>query len=235
MRLQRYIAMCGVTSRRKAEELITAGRVKVDGQVVRELGTRVDKRKNKVEVDNKYIEIEENDLYILLNKPTGYVTTVSDDQNRKTVLDLIKNVDERIYPVGRLDIDTSGFLLLTNDGKLTHRLTHPSFEVEKTYIALVEGRPNDDSLKDFSKGLHIEDYITSPCKVRILDGGARESIIEITIHEGRNRQVRKMCAAIGHPVKRLKRISLGDIELGGLEEGSWRYLSEEEVAYLKNI
>ncbi len=235
MRLQKYISRCGITSRRKAEKLITDGRVKVDGNIVTELGTKIDKTKNKVQVDNKYIELEENKVYILLNKPVGYVTTLRDEKDRKIVTDLIDGINERIYPVGRLDKNTSGLLLITNDGELTHKLTHPSFEVDKTYLALVEGIPNENKLEIFSKGLDIEDYVTAPAKIKILNKNKNESVLEITIHEGRNRQVRKMCAAIGHPVKQLQRISLGDLKLGNLQESKWRHLNNEEVDFLKKI
>lgn len=235
MRLQKYISRCGVTSRRKAEKLITDGRVKVDGDIVTELGTKIDKIKNKVQVDDKYIELEENRVYILLNKPVGYVTTLRDEKDRKIVIDLIDDIDERIYPVGRLDKNTSGLLLLTNDGELTHKLTHPSFEVDKTYLALVEGIPNENKLDSFSKGLEIEDYVTAPAKIKILNKYKSESVLKITIHEGRNRQVRKMCAAIGHPVKELKRISLGELKLGNLKESHWRHLNNKEVDFLKMI
>lgn len=235
MRLQKYISRCGITSRRKAEKLITDGRVKVDGNIVTELGTKIDKTKNKVQVDNKYIELEKNKVYILLNKPVGYVTTLRDEKDRKIVTDLIDGINERIYPVGRLDKNTSGLLLITNDGELTHKLTHPSFEVDKTYLALVEGIPNENKLEIFSKGLDIEDYVTAPAKIKILNKNKNESVLEITIHEGRNRQVRKMCAAIGHPVKELQRISLGDLKLGNLQESKWRHLNNEEVDFLKKI
>lgn len=235
MRLQRYIAKCGVTSRRKAETLILEGRVKVDGKIVTELGSKISSENTKVQVDNNYIKMEKDNIYILLNKPVGYVTTLKDDRDRKTVIDLIKNIDERIYPVGRLDKNTSGLLILTNDGNLTHRLTHPSYEVKKTYRATVEGVPNKKKLEKFSKGLEIEDYTTSEAEIKIIEENQEDSILEITIHEGRNRQVRKMCAAIGHPVKKLERISLGDLTIGDLEESQWRHLNQKEIKYLKEV
>ncbi|NLV88597.1 MAG: rRNA pseudouridine synthase [Tissierellia bacterium] len=235
MRLQKYIALCGVTSRRKAEKLILEGKVKVNDKVVNELGTVIDIDKDKVKVNDKLIKPERNKVYIMLNKPIGYVTTLKDEQNRKIVTDLIEGVKERIYPVGRLDADTTGLLLLTNDGDITYKLTHPSNEVPKRYIAIVEGVPNKLELERFRKGLKIDGRYTSKAKIKIIRRYEDESILDITIHEGRNRQVKKMCEAINHPVKKLKRIAIGELELGGLNLGEWRYLEDDEIEYLKNL
>ncbi|WP_083238773.1 pseudouridine synthase [Caloranaerobacter ferrireducens] len=235
MRLQKYLAMCGVASRRKSEMLILQGRVKVNGKVVEELGYKIDPDIDIVLVDNKRIIKKENYIYIALNKPEGYITTVKDQFNRPTVLDLVKSIKERIYPIGRLDYDTSGLLLLTNDGDLTYKLTHPKHEIEKVYIAKIKGVPTEKELNKFRKGLKIDNYVTSKAKIEVLKKYNDYSIVKITIHEGKNRQIRKMCKKINHPVIKLKRIAIGKIELGNLKKGSWRYLSKEEISYLKEL
>lgn len=235
MRLQKYIANAGVTSRRKAEELIVQGRVKVNGKIVKELGIKVNPEKDTVLVDDQRIDMIKKKVYILLNKPEGYVTSLKDSHNDKLVLDLIKEVKERIFPVGRLDKDTSGLLIMTNDGDLAYKLTHPSYEVWKKYIALVKGHPNYRAIEKLKNGINIDGKKTSRAYVRLVKKYERTSLLEISIHEGRNRQVRKMCEYVGHPVIKLKRISIGKIKLNGLEKGKWRYLNKEEIEYLKNI
>lgn len=234
MRLQKFLATCGVASRRKSEELISSGRVKVNGNIIIEMGFKIDPDVDKVTVDNKQVSLEERKVYIMLNKPTGYVTTVSEQFNRNKVTDLV-NVPYRIFPVGRLDYNTSGLLILTNDGELTYRLTHPKFKVDKVYIAKVKGVPTKEEIKAFENGLKIENYITSPAKINIIKQINDNAVVEVTIREGRNRQVRKMCDAIGHPVIELKRIKMGRIHLGDLEVGNWRYFTEREVNYLKQL
>lgn len=237
MRINKYIASCGVSSRRKAEELINSSRVKVNGVIINELSHQIDELKDKVEVDGKLISLSNKNVYIALYKPEGYITTVKDQFGRPNVLDLIKDIEERLYPVGRLDYETSGLLLLTNDGDLTFKLTHPKHNVDKVYRAKLKGIPNDTEIKNFERGLEIEDYITAPAKIKVLksfkDKGYTEC--EIRIHEGRNRQVRKMCRAINHPVLKLKRVNLGEIGLKNLNEGEYRHLTSQEVNYLKNI
>lgn len=235
MRLQKYIARCGVTSRRKAEDLIRAGRVRVNGEIIEELGTKVRPGLDQVSVDNRPIELEEEGVYILLNKPRGYVTTLDDEFNRPKVMDLIKGVEERVYPVGRLDRDTEGLLLLSNDGALTHKLTHPSFEVEKTYQALVKGRLRPDEIEAFRRGLMIDGVRTYPAGLRVLRESGDQSLIEVVIHEGRNRQVRKMCQEINHPVVDLRRISFGPLDLGGLRPGEYRPLTGDELNLLRKL
>lgn len=235
MRLQKYMAKCGVASRRKSEEIILEGRVKVNGVIVKKLGTIIDPSKDVVEVDNKVINVEENKIYIMLNKPEGYVTTVRDKYSEKIVLDLIDGINERIYPVGRLDSETTGLLLITNDGDLTYKLTHPSYQVLKKYIALVEGIPNNKKLHKFRRGLKIDGRVTAEAYIKILKKYKNTSLLEISIHEGRNRQIRKMCQHIGHPVIKLKRVAIGELELGKLEVGKWRYLTSKEVKYLKTL
>lgn len=236
MRINKYIASCGIASRRKSEELILEKRVKVNGKIVEELSFNIDENNDIVEVDNKKISLANNYIYILLNKPEGYITTVKDQFNRPSVIDLL-DIKDRVYPIGRLDYETSGFLLLTNDGDLTYKLTHPKHEVDKTYIAKVKGTPTQDEINNFKNGLTIEDYKTAPAKIRILKENKEKnySLCEIKIHEGRNRQVRKMCRAINHPVLNLRRTAMGKIRLQGLEIGKYRYLTEEEISYLKGI
>lgn len=233
MRLQKYMAKSGVASRRKSEEIILSGRVKVNGKLVKELGSKIDPDKDRVMVDDRPIELESNKVYIILNKPSGYTTTLKDRYSDKKVIDLIDGIDERIYPVGRLDEDTEGLLLLTNDGDLTYKLTHPSYEVKKKYIAHVKGIPNDKELDRFEKGIELDGSLTAPAKVNILKVRNKNAVLEIEIHEGRNRQVRRMCEYINHPVIDLERVSLDGLSLDGLKRGNWRYLSDGEVEMLK--
>ncbi len=237
MRINKYIALCGVASRRKAEELILAGRIKVNDNVVTELSYQVDEENDIVKVDDKIIKEENKLVYILLNKPEGYITTVKDQFDRESVLDLVTDIKERVYPIGRLDYETSGLLLLTNDGDLTYKLTHPKHEVDKTYVARVKGKLTPDEIKMFKSGLKIEDYVTAPAKLKVIryDEKSDVSLLEIKIHEGKNRQVRKMCKAINHPVLRLKRTAMGKIRIGECEIGKYRHLTEDEVKYLKSI
>nr|WP_300004469.1 pseudouridine synthase [Tissierella sp.] len=235
MRLQKYMAKSGVASRRKSEKMIDDGIVKVNGKIVTEQGLDIDPEKDMVMVDDKPIRLEENKVYIILNKPLGYVTTMDDEKDRKIVIDLIDGVEERIYPVGRLDMDTSGLMLLTNDGKVTNKITHPRNQVIKKYIAIVEGTPNKLELTKFRKGLMIDGKRTSPATIKIVKNYETESILEIEINEGRNRQIRKMCEAINHPIKKLKRASIGEIQLGGLPVGEWRHLDDQEMKYIKSL
>ena len=233
MRLQKYMARSGVASRRKSEEIIISGRVKVNGKVVKKMGSKVDSLKDIVEVDGKIIELEEEKVYLILNKPVGYTSTLKDKYSERKVIDLISGIDERIYPVGRLDEDSEGLLLLTNDGDLTYKLTHPSYEVPKTYIARVEGIPSNAGLREFRSGIMMDGSMTAAAKVKILEKQLNKSILEIEIHEGRNRQVRRMCEHIGNPVISLRRISIGDLHLGKLKVGEFRKLTKEEIAGLK--
>ena len=237
MRINKYIASCGIASRRKAEEIILDGRVKVNGKIVEELSFNIDENEDVVEIDGERIGLNEEPVYIVLNKPEGYITTVKDQFDRPSVLDLVKDIKERVYPIGRLDYETSGLLILTNDGDLTYKLTHPKHEVDKTYMAIVKGIPTENELKNFEEGLYIEDYKTAPAKIKITkqDEEKNYAICQIKIHEGRNRQVRKMCRAIDHPVLRLRRVAMGKITLKETEVGKYRHLSKEEVEYLKSI
>lgn len=237
VRLQKFLASSGVASRRKSEELILEGKVKVNGVIVTELGTKVVPGKDKVTLDGKDIELkEEKKVYILLNKPVGYLTTASDERGRPTVMELLDGVKEKVVPVGRLDMFTSGLLLFSNDGDFVYKVTHPKHETTKTYIVKVRGVPLDKDLEKLRHGVKIEDYITSPAKVELLlkDNVNDISRILVEIHEGRNRQVRKMCEAIGLSVIALKRQAVGGITCEGVERGKWRYLTEEEVKAIMN-
>ncbi len=234
-RLQKYLAECGVASRRKCEEIILEGKVSVNGKVVTELGTKIIPGKDKIELNGKEI-VSEKKVYILLNKPVGYVTTVSDEKERPTVMELLNGVKEKVVPVGRLDMFTSGLLLLSNDGEFIYKVTHPKHETTKTYIVKTRGVPTEKDLEKLRVGVKIEDYTTSPAKVELLlkDNTNDISRIWIQIHEGRNRQVRKMCEAIGLSVIALKREGVGELTCEGVERGKWRYLTEEEVKNIMN-
>lgn len=235
-RLQKYLAQCGISSRRKAELLIAEGRVKVDGRVVVEPGTKIDPERQQVRFDDTTVLPEKKKVYLLLNKPQGYVTTVSDPQGRPKVTDLIKDVDERVFPVGRLDLDSQGALILTNDGELAQKIQHPSFEVTKTYETHVSGFPNQKKLKSLADGILLEGRMTSPAHISVLKKFKGSTLIRITIHEGRKRQVRKMFAAIDHPVITLRRIAYGQLYLRKLQEGSYRSLTPKDLDRIfKNI
>ena len=235
VRLQKFIAMSGAASRRKAEELISAGRIKVNGEIVREQGVKVEIGADKVFLDTKELSIVNKNYYIMLNKPEGYVSTVKDQFDRPTVLDLIsEEIKTRIFPVGRLDYETEGLLLLTNDGDFTFKVTHPKFEMSKTYIATVGNGLTISGLNALRRGVRIDDYKTSPAEVEILDSQPGATVVKIVIHEGKNRQVRRMFESIGVKVKHLKRVAVGTVELGNLPIGRWRYLTTHEVNYLSN-
>lgn len=229
-RLQKYLAECGVASRRKCEELILQGKVKVNNQIVTELGVKVNPEKDIVKFEDKEVKPTSKMVYILLNKPIGYVTTADDQFGRDTVLDLVK-VKERIVPVGRLDMYTSGALILTNDGDFVYKVTHPKHEIEKTYTVTVKGIIKNEEVEQLRKGVKIEDYITKPAKVKILKTDIEKNIsrLEIVIHEGKNRQVRKMCEAVGRKVLALHRTKIGNIGVKDLPLGKWRYLKTEEI------
>jgi 23S rRNA pseudouridine2605 synthase len=234
-RLQKVIAQAGVTSRRKAEELITEGRVTVNGEVVTELGTKVMPRKDKVEVDGVPLDKEEP-VYYMLCKPTGVISSVSDDKGRKVVTDFLSN-EHRLFPVGRLDYDTSGLILLTNDGEFANQLMHPKYKIGKMYLAKVKGIPTKEKLKILEKGIMLEDGKTAPARVKLVTGNTKQvtSIIEITIYEGKNHQVRRMFDAIGHPVLKLKREMYGFLTLKGLNPGDARDLRPHEIKQLRDM
>lgn len=232
VRLQKVIAEAGLASRRKAEEWMVAGRVTVNGKVVSRLGARVDPERDKVAVDGRVIG-EEPKVVIVLNKPRGYLSTASDDRGRPTVVDLVKGVGRRVFPVGRLDLDTEGLIIMTNDGPLANGLSHPSREVPKTYAALVRGHPGRLALKTLAEGVQLDDGRTAPARVRLLGAHGGNAILELSIHEGRNHEVRRMCEAVGHEVLDLRRTRLGPLILGSLKPGEFRRLTEAEVEALR--
>lgn len=237
VRLQKILSTAGVASRRAAEKLIVEGRVSVNGQTIRELGSKADPDTDEVRVDDRRIKGPQRLRYFLLNKPPGYVTTRSDPEQRPTVMDLLKGVREYVYPVGRLDYDSEGLLILTNDGDLAATLTHPRHEVERVYEAQVLGVPDAHDLDRLSRGMVIEGRRTAPARVELLSDkrrGGSTSILRVTIHEGRTRQVRNMCDAIGHPVRALRRVRIGPLTDSRLRLGSFRELSPAEVARLKS-
>ena len=229
-RLQKIIAKAGICSRRAAETLIRDGKVTVDGKIVTEMGVKVDHRTQKIIADRVHVRFTEKKVYVLLNKPEGYVTTMSDPQGRPVVTSLVKSVNERIYPVGRLDFETKGALILTNDGDLAQRIQHPSFEVKKTYVARIQGKPTADEIKMLEDGVELEGKMTAPAQVKVYRMGKKDSVLEITIHEGRKHQVRKMCQTIGHHCVELTRIAYGNLNLGSLPSGKFRYLSTKDLA-----
>ena len=231
-RLQKILSRAGVASRRAAEQMILAGRVQVDGVVIKELGVRFDPAAVKITVDGKSIHEAEQHVYFLLNKPKGYLSTAHDERGRRKVLDLLPEVRERIYPIGRLDANTEGLLLLTNDGELMNGLLHPRYEVEKTYVARLERLPAETELDRLRAGIELEDGQTAPAQVRIIDAEPGRVRAEITIHEGRNRQVRRMFQALGYDVKALKRTHFAGLTLQGVPRGSHRALTAEEILSL---
>ncbi len=235
-RLQKFLAEAGIASRRKSEELILQGKICVNDKVVKELGIKIDPSKDKVTYNGQIVEKQDEKVYILLNKPIGYVTTAKDQFNRDSVLDLVKT-NKRLVPVGRLDMYTSGALILTNDGEFVYKVTHPKHEIEKTYTVTIIGIVKNEEVEQLRSGVEIEDYITKPAKVKILrtDEEKNQSRLEITIHEGKNRQVRKMCEVINHKVLALHRSKIAGIEVKDIEIGKWRYLTKKEVEkVLKN-
>ena len=230
IRLQKYIAKSGVASRRKAEELILEGKIQVNGKTITELGTKVNPEKDIVTYNGRKLKTEEEFVYILLNKPIGYVTTVKDQFGRDSVLDLVK-IKEHLVPVGRLDMYTSGALILTNDGDFVYKVTHPKHEIEKTYTVTIKGIVKNEEVEMLRKGVKIEDYTTKPARVKILKTDEEKNIsrLEITIHEGKNRQVRKMCETVGHKVLALHRSKIAGIGVKDIPLGKWRFMKEKEI------
>ncbi|SCW27635.1 23S rRNA pseudouridine2605 synthase [Paenibacillus tianmuensis] len=233
-RLQKVLAEAGVASRRKCEELITAGRVEVNDKVVKTLGVKVDPSQDFIKVDGKPIR-RQSKVYVIFNKPKGVITSAQDPEGRKTVTEFFKNIKQRIYPIGRLDYDTEGLLLLTNDGEFAHLLTHPKHHVPRTYLATVKGVPHGSLLDKLKNGIELEDGKTAPAEVEYQDvrPETNESVVKITIYEGRNRQVRRMFDAIHHPVIKLKRIQFGPLLLSGIPRGKFRHLTPQEVNELR--
>ena len=231
-RLQKILARAGIASRRAAEQLISQGRVTVDGRPVTEMGLQLDAAQHRIEFDGKPISPQEKKVYILLNKPVNYLSTLRDPQGRPIVTSLLKGVTARVFPVGRLDFDTEGALLLTNDGELAQKILHPRHEVDKTYEARVAGHPDRPALSRLAAGIELEGRKTWPARLRVVGSRGPETTISITIHEGRKRQVRKMFAAVGHRVLALKRVAYGNLQLGRLAPGQFRYLAPQDIALI---
>lgn len=234
MRINKYLAECGLASRRKCEAFVTEGKVKINGKLVTSLATEVDSR-DIVTVDGEKVQPIKKHVYLIMNKPKGYVCTASDEFGRKTVLDLIKDKKERIFPVGRLDYDTEGLLLLTTDGDLSNRLTHPRNEITKTYSAKVEGEVDEELIERLRGGVILDGVKTKKCKIKLVEFKDGLSRFEVVISEGRNRQVRRMFESINKEVVFLKRVAIGDLKLSGLNRGEYRALTPEEVNYLKLV
>lgn len=235
MRINKYLALCGVGSRRKVEELVLQKRVKKNGEVVESLSTQVDEKHDVILLDDNRITLTKEYVYYMLHKPKGYLSTVSDDRGRKTVMDLMAGINERIFPIGRLDYDSEGLLLFTNDGDTAQSLLHPSNEVEKTYVVVVCGEIKESELAVLRAGVVIDGRRTAKCRAKLVKMDKEFSRLEMSIHEGRNRQIRKMFEAIGKEVVLLKRVSVGKIKLGGLSRGSYRSLNQNEVDYLVGL
>ncbi|MHB0977179.1 MAG: pseudouridine synthase [Candidatus Aquicultorales bacterium] len=234
VRLQKYLASAGIASRRKAEELIKSGKVRVNGEVVEGLGVKIDPSSDHVAVDGKPVRPDRERLYLLLNKPAGYVTTVKDERGRPAVVDLVGGeVKERVFPIGRLDLETEGLLVLTNDGDLANLLMHPRYHVWKTYRALVKGKVTKQTAGELEGGILLEDGPTAPARLKVVEAADDRSVIEISVREGRKRQVRRMLKAVGHKVEHLERVGYGPLNLGDLKRGEWRFLSATEVEELK--
>ena len=233
-RLQKVLAQAGIASRRKSEKLIIDGRVKVNGQRVTQLGVKVDLQKDQIEVDGERIKLETKKTF-LFYKPKFVITSMVDPQGRKVVADYLQEVEERVFPVGRLDYDTEGLLLLTNDGALAHRMMHPRYQIEKEYIATVKGKPCKSKIERLRNGIRLEDGWTAPAKVEQLTSQGGRTKLKMVIHEGRNRQIRRMCEAIGHPVLELLRTRIAFFTLAGLKKGAYRELSAQEYQRLKNL
>lgn len=236
-RLQKFLARAGIASRRGSEKLISEGKIRVNGVIVTELGTKINPDKDKISYLGKMVTLEERKVYYILNKPRGYISSVKDEHDRKTVVDILSDVEERIYPIGRLDYNTEGLLLLTNDGDFMNKLLHPKYEINKTYVAKINGLITVDDLKKLVNGVMLEDGKTAPAEVFLddMDKRANTSRVEITIHEGRNRQVRRMFKALGYEVKTLKRIAFAGLTLRGLKRGEYRELTRDELKNLRKL
>lgn len=235
IRLNKFLAQAGVASRREVDKMIAEGRIKVNGQVVQVLGCKIDDEKDRVEVDGKRVEREEGLVYLMLNKPPGYLVTLKDNFQRPTIQQLLPSLRQRIFPVGRLDYDSSGLLLLTNDGELAYRLTHPRFKVPKIYLVKVKSEPDPSDRARLEKGIYIDGKKTAPAKIAQIRGDQKKSLFKIEIFEGRKREVKRMFQAIGHKVLQLQRTNFGGLKLGSLKAGKWRYLTRKEIDSLKKL
>lgn len=234
IRLQKYLAECGVASRRKSEELIAAGKVKVNG-VTAVIGDKVNSKHDKVTVSGKKVVSVKKNVYIMLNKPRGFITTMNDEHDRKCVAELVKDINTRVYPVGRLDRESEGLLIMTNDGEFTNALTHPSKHVSKTYRVTIRPTITKEQATEFRNGIEIDGRMTAPADLRVLQAQENRTVVEVTIYEGRNRQIRKMFETLGIEVARLKRTKVGNLKLGMLKQGAYRHLTEDEVSSLYEL
>ena len=234
IRLQKYLAECGVASRRKSEELIAAGKVKVNG-VTALIGDKVNPNHDKVTVSGKKVVSVKKNVYIMLNKPRGFITTMNDEHDRKCVAELVKDINTRVYPVGRLDRESEGLLIMTNDGEFTNALTHPSKHVSKTYRVTIRPTITKEQATEFRNGIEIDGRVTAPADLKVLEAQENRTVVEVTIYEGRNRQIRKMFEALGIEVARLKRTKVGNLKLGMLKQGAYRHLTEDEVSSLYEL
>jgi len=233
VRLNKYLSLAGVASRREADRWILQGRISVNGKVVGELGSKVDESRDIIRVDGRKIQVTPKSVYVVLNKPAGFLVTLKDPFDRPTIRSLLPASLGRVFPVGRLDLESEGLLVLTNDGELAYRLSHPRFGVKKIYLAKVKGEPNREALRRLERGVFLEGEKTAPAKVALLAPGQRSSRLRLELHEGRKREVREMCRAVGHPVLELKRIEFAGLALEGLKLGEWRHLEPREVRRLK--
>ena len=233
IRLNRYLALAGIASRREADRMIAAGRVSINGKMIGELGTQVDPENDKVEVDGKRVQPQKSDVYLMLNKPPGYLVTAKDPLKRPTIMELLPPVKERIFPIGRLDFDSEGLVLLTNDGDLAYRLMHPSYRVIKEYRLRVKPKPDNSVLATLEKGISLDGKKTAPAVFRVLATTVKGTVLMAKIHEGRKRELRRMFEYMGFRVLTLKRVKLGSLHLGPLKKGKWRYLKPDEIARLK--
>ena len=233
-RLHKVLAHAGVASRRKSEDMIRQGRVMVNGQVVTELGTKVDPARDDIRVDGRRVSLAAGHVYVMLNKPQDVISAMRDRRGRRALGDLV-SLPRRLYPVGRLDLDSEGLILLTDDGELANLLTHPRYEHEKEYRAWVNGEPDDETLQTWRQGVLLDDKLTAPARVEVLNRRRDATLLRIVMHEGRKRQIRRVAELLGHPVRELKRVRLGPLELGPLEVGQWRYLTSKEVRSLDQI
>jgi len=233
IRLNKFLSQAGISSRREADRLITEGRVKVNNRVVQELGYKIDDQKDSIEIDGSKVNKEQTFIYLMLNKPKGYLVTLKDAFGRPTVINLLSNLKRRVFPVGRLDYESEGLLLLTNDGELTHRLTHPSYSIKKTYLVKVKGEPDSAKLSKLEKGIVLDGKKTAPAKVTLLESNPKRSLLRVEIHEGRKREVRRMFEFIGYRVLKLVRVDFAGLKMGKLKSGTWRFLRQQEIKKLK--
>lgn len=233
IRLNKFLAQAGVASRREVDKMIAGGKIKVNGRVIQVLGYKIDDEKDRVEVEGKKIEREEGQVYLMINKPPGYLVTLKDRFQRPTIKQLLPSLGKRIFPVGRLDYDSEGLLLLVNDGELAYRLTHPRFKVGKVYLVKVKGDLDPSKLSRLEKGIYLEGRKTAPAKIARLSRSSKRNLLKVEIYEGRKREVKKMFDAVGHGVLQLKRIDFGGVRLGKLKTGKWRFLTRKEIDTLK--